>query len=416
MADGRHVLIVTIPEKGHINPVIGVAQHLVAAGHRVEFFSQADFSDQLRRAHLPCPCHTPGSKPSREVPATKGREFAEKLRDAPWLRRWIEHLLLDVVPAQMGPLRELVQTSSPDVVVTDPMVYSAVLVSETERIPWVGVSSSLNPVTPDEWECELTATVCALSEKRRALFAGYGVDCPFKVCDAMSPWLNVVFTTEEYAPRAWSGNDRSFYVGPSRSLGARGDEQDFPWDRLESGKPIAYMSLGSQIYHHPELFSAVAHALSPSEAQLVFAMNELASTDFARSLPGHVLPVHYSPQAQLLERVDLMITHGGANSVMEALDHGCALAQLPICNDQFLQAEFIRRSGAGVVLDAKRPSAETYRKALLPLLDPPGPARTAAKRIARSYAAHDGAKETAQLIEQLAATRSPVMPSLETTS
>lgn len=407
------VLIVTIPEKGHINPLIGVAQHLAGGGHDVEFFSQRDFSDQLRSAGLPSRCHTPvSSVDSQNAPATRGKEFAEKLRDADWLRRWIEHLLLDVVPGQMEPLRAVVRRLEPDVIVTDPMVYSAVLVAEIEKIPWAGVSSSLNPVTPDEWDCELARTVRGLAEKRRRLFGRYGVDCPFKVCDAISPWLNTVFTTEDYAPREWSGNDFSFYVGPSRHVDARGDEQHFPWDRLAEDKPLVYMSLGSQIFYHPQLFAAVAEALQPSVAQLVFAISDLVTTSFARSLPGHVLPVHYSPQTRLLEKADLMITHGGANSVMESLDHGCPLAQLPICNDQFFQAEFIRRSGAGIVLDAENPSPETYRRALLPLLQPDCSQRQAARRIAASYAEKDGAAETAKHIAQLASSRSPLLPAL----
>ena len=179
------------------------------------------------------------------------------------------------------------------------------------------------------------------------------------------------------------------------------------------GRQAAHLQVaGSQIYHHPELFAAVAEAVEPWEAQLVFAVNELVNAPWARSLPDHVLPGHYSPQTSLLARADLMITHGGANSVMEALDHGCPLAQLPICNDQFFQAEFLRRSGAGVVLDPERPSPESYRRELLPLLDRGSPERLAARRIAASYAVQDGAREAAQLIERLASSRSALMPVL----
>ena len=82
MDESPKILIVTIPEKGHINPLMGVAQHLVARGKRVEFFAQADFSAQLQRAGLPCPCHTPqpGARKARAAPPTKGREFVAKLR------------------------------------------------------------------------------------------------------------------------------------------------------------------------------------------------------------------------------------------------------------------------------------------------------------------------------------------------
>jgi MGT family glycosyltransferase len=430
------LLFVTIPEKGHVNPLVGVAQHLVRAGHEVSFFARTDISKQLAAAGVPARCHTPGPAPgsgsgpaapgSGSGPAapgpgpgpaapegfvTRGEEFARKVRDAPWLRRWIATLLVDTVPPQMEPLRRVVREVRPDVMVADPMVYAAVLVAETESIPWAGVSSSLNPVTPDSWTCELTETARALSGARDELFARAGVRGRFKVCDAISPWLNTVFTTTEYVPRSVSGNDFSFHVGPSLPVGARGDEEPFPFDRLRPDRPVVYMSLGSQIYHHPDLFIAAADALVPAGVQLVVAASDLAvDPAFTRRLPAGVVAVRYAPQLALLDRVDAMISHGGANSVMESLSRGRPMVLVPICNDQPLQARFLEASGAGVALPPERFTARACRDAVLPLLAPASPARERAAAIARSYAAAGGAARTAELVVELARTRTPLRP------
>ncbi len=59
----------------------------------------------------------------------------------------------------------------------------------------------------------------------------------------MSPWFNSVLTTELFAPRAASANRYAHYVGPPRVSGARGDETEFPWDRLDA-RPLVYVSSG----------------------------------------------------------------------------------------------------------------------------------------------------------------------------
>ena len=391
--------------------MVGVAQHLAAKGSTIAFCAPGDLAPQLQRAGLACPCFTTRATSSAsEERVTRGSVFAEKVRDAAWLRRWIGMLLIEAAPAQVGPLREIVRDFKPDAMAIDPMVYAAVFVAESKKIPWAGISSSLNPVTPDDWICPLTETVRELAPSRQKLFTDHGVGCRFKVCDAISPWLNTVFTTEAYVPRALSGNDCSFHVGPSLPAGPRGDEEPMDWTRLRPDRPTIYMSLGSQIFYQPRLFQAVVEAIRPDEAQIILSLNDLLDEDFARSLPPHVIAVRYAPQLELLARVEVMINHGGANSVMECLSRGRPMLLLPICNDQHLQARFLERSGAGRALDPDTLTVEKCREALRAMLDSGSTERSRAAEIGKSYAANDGAGRAAELILELARTRQPISP------
>jgi UDP:flavonoid glycosyltransferase YjiC (YdhE family) len=85
-----------------------------------------------------------------------------------------------------------------------------------------------------------------------------------------------------------------------------------------------------------------------------------------------------------------MVTHGGANSVMEALSLGVPLLVTPICNDQPHNAHFVAQSAAGIQLDLQVASATECRAALRSLVAA-GPHREAAARVAASYAERDGA-------------------------
>jgi UDP:flavonoid glycosyltransferase YjiC (YdhE family) len=99
------------------------------------------------------------------------------------------------------------------------------------------------------------------------------------------------------------------------------------------------------------------------------------------------------PQLEVLAHADVMITHGGANSVIEALAHGVPLLVSPICNDQFHQAELVQRAGFGRVLDLHTATPAQCRDALQELLRPEMRARVA------GCMPRDGALRCAELLE-----------------
>ncbi|HEY0273066.1 MAG TPA: hypothetical protein VGC22_07755, partial [Chitinophaga sp.] len=118
----KKILFVTIPEKGHINPMIGIAQHLQAMGYELAFFAQVDISAQLRSAGLQGKVYC-DPLPVNIAPQfiTRGAGFVEKLADKAWLRQWIKTLLIDAVPAQVQLLDTVVKDFAPALLVADPM-------------------------------------------------------------------------------------------------------------------------------------------------------------------------------------------------------------------------------------------------------------------------------------------------------
>ncbi|WMJ74389.1 glycosyltransferase [Cytophagaceae bacterium ABcell3] len=408
MHENKKILIVTIPEKGHINPMIGIAKELQNRGYELAFFAQTNIKEQVVKAGLDVPVFF--NSLDKDGLVTKGKTFVEKLQDKAWLQNWIKTLLIDAVPSQVQVIEDVVKQYCPALIVTDPMVYAAAIVANQHQIPWVGVSSSLNPVTPDKWECDLTMTLQTFAQDRNEIFQKYLQEARFRVSDLISPWLNIVFSTEEYAPRSFSNNTFSFYVGHSFPDGDRGDEQDFPFHLLRKDSKKVYMSLGSQVYYHPKLFAMVQQAMQGSDVQLIFSMNELVHTPFVKTLNENVIAVEYAPQLRLLPHIDLMISHGGANSVMECLAHGKPIALLPICNDQFLQAKFVAYNKAGKIFDTYKATVEDIRAGLHMLLEDDAEERKNALKIADSFARHQGPFEAAVLIEKLFCSRTPLMP------
>ena len=103
------------------------------------------------------------------------------------------------------------------------------------------------------------------------------------------------------------------------------------------------------------------------------------STDAAElgELPVDWLVRDYVPQVRLLGAAAAAVTHGGNNSVTEAIGSGVPLVVLPFSTDQFAGAAAVERSGFGVALDPNAASVDELASAIAQVLglDPDARAR-----------------------------------------
>jgi UDP:flavonoid glycosyltransferase YjiC (YdhE family) len=141
---------------------------------------------------------------------------------------------------------------------------------------------------------------------------------------------------------------------------------------------------------------------------------------FLARAPADAVLCRYAPQLPLLSRVDVVVSHGGANSVVETLRHGLPLLLLPLCNDQHLQARFLDACGAGRVVDPAGIAPadvdasaldDALLRALRALLDDDAPERRRAEEISRSLQAAGGPARVADLVEELGRVRRPLRAS-----
>jgi MGT family glycosyltransferase len=110
----------------------------------------------------------------------------------------------------------------------------------------------------------------------------------------------------------------------------------------------------------------------------------------------------FLPQTSILPQVDLVVTHGGNNTVTEALYFGKPMVVLPLFWDQYDNAQRVHDTGFGVRLDTYGHTRAQLTSAVDTLLaDDELQSRLAAVS-ARLHAA-PGTERAASLIEQLLA-------------
>ena len=115
----------------------------------------------------------------------------------------------------------------------------------------------------------------------------------------------------------------------------------------------------------------------------------------------------FLPQPAVLPQVDLVITHGGNNTVVECFHHGKPMIVLPLFWDQVDNAQRVDETGFGRRLATYSFADEELLGAIDALLAD-APLRRRMAGIAARMQASRGTERAADLIERMALTGAPV--------
>ncbi len=193
-------------------------------------------------------------------------------------------------------------------------------------------------------------------------------------------------------PRMTSSN-RLHPVGPLRS---DHEAEELPF-AVDPDRPFVFMSLGTLQGHRYRLFRAAAVACRQLGVQLLVAHCGGLDRQQEDAL-GATWVTSFAPQRAVLERADLCITHGGLNTVMDALEFATPLLVLPIAFDQPGVSARIVHHGLGLRLSPHFVTAAKMRKAIEILLADPGYAN-GAREVGRSVSAAGGLRKAIEIIE-----------------
>ena len=158
-----------------------------------------------------------------------------------------------------------------------------------------------------------------------------------------------------------------------------------------SEEPIAYVSLGSFLSVRSDVLATVAKALRRLDIRVAFALGS-TPREALGELPASWLVRETLPQVRLLGRSALGVSHGGNNSVTEALTASVPLLLLPLSTDQFAGAAAIEQAGIGEVLDPNAATADEIAAAASRLLALGGVGRGRLDRIGAALVHTPGAQ------------------------
>ncbi len=130
---------------------------------------------------------------------------------------------------------------------------------------------------------------------------------------------------------------------------------------VRRGGTLVYLSLGSLGGADVELMRRLVGELAEAEASFIVSKGPRgAEVELAENMWG----ADMVPQTEVLPLVDAVISHGGNNTVTEAMHFGVPLLVLPLFWDQHDNAQRIAETGFGRRLDPYGFAGGTLRRAL----------------------------------------------------
>src|SRR5438270_5817982 len=113
-------------------------------------------------------------------------------------------------------------------------------------------------------------------------------------------------------------------------------------------RPLVYVTLGTVFNRAPGLLRHVINALADEGMNVVVTTGP--NVDMPATERANVRIVPYLPQAVILPRCDLVVSHGGYNTMMGAVAHGVPSLMLVFGADQPLNGRRVAAAGAGKFL------------------------------------------------------------------
>jgi MGT family glycosyltransferase len=387
-------LLVVPPLTGHVNPTLPVGRELAARGHEVAWTGPREVVEELLPPDAPfLPVTLPG-----ELSASINERAPER-RGLTALKHLIGDFLVPLAHGMLPGVRDAVGQFKPDALLIDQQALAGVAVAETEGLPWA-TSATTSATLYDQMALMPQVQQWADDLQRDFLRTAGLDDAAAAALDLrFSPRLVLVFSTEAFVgPGDYP--DHYAFVGPS--IEARPDDTPFDWGWLDAGDgggPVVLVSLGTLNWHNGgRFFAAAAEALAGMDVRAIV----IAPPSLIGDAPPNVLVTPRVPQLALMPRLDAVVSHGGHNTVCEALAHGLPLVVAPIRDDQPAIADQVVRAGAGVRVAFRRVKADELRGAITTALTDEG-LRAGAARVQASFAAAGGASAAADHLERLSA-------------
>lgn len=171
--------------------------------------------------------------------------------------------------------------------------------------------------------------------------------------------LKLVYTSRLLQPAGQFFDSSHLFLGPL--VGARAREGQ---RAIASGpRPLAYVALGTIFNRNAALLLLVSEALTARGWQVIVAHGDAASEQAAH-WPAHVQSYAFVDQIGVLAQAELFVSHGGMNSVSEALAHAVPMVIIPQGVDQYLVARQTARLGAAVVIERTEVAAASLSAAV----------------------------------------------------
>lgn len=374
-------LVHSLPLAGHANAIAAVASALADRGHEVAWVGPESF---LR----------PLVGPDTTVYPTGMRLYRGAMRDnglTSVKSRW-QGYVTPVTKFMLPTVEAAIRAYQPDLLLVDQHAIAGAIAAHRQKTPWITLApTSMELGDPYRG---LPTVKAWIDDQITGMWAEAGLP-GFPPHDLrFSPHGVFAFTCPMLAGPPPPGVEM---VGAAL---ARRAAVDFPWDQLDPARKHLLVTVGTiSMDMSEDFFGRITAALRPLADRVQPIL--VASPAVIPDPPAGAIIVPQVPMLDLMPRLDAVLTHGGLNTVCEALSHGLPLVVAPIKSDQPINAMQVAAAGAGIRVKFHRASSDQLRAAISAVLDEPS-YRAAAERVREDLRAAGGAEAAAARLAEIA--------------
>ena len=424
----RRLTVLLMPESayGPTNNCIGIGNELLKRGHRVVFAAEASWAGKLTAmgfeedlVDLTAPTAAEGAEQEagafwKEYIKAISPEFAKSTSEQlETVTKPIWEELIAGAKYCEPQLKSIIERCKPDVIVEDNVITFPALLGA--GVPFVRIVSC-NPLEiPGK---DIAPVFSGLAEDDREGWAEFRAEYERTHRDLwneFNEWVQEQGTDPLPDMEFIHTGALNMYVYPEvldytderpldsswlrldSSVRRTETEADIPGEFLDGTKPLIYFSLGSLGSADVKLMRRVIAALAETDYRIIVSKGPLHDEI---TLANNMWGAEFLPQTTIMPNVDLVITHGGNNTVTEAMHFGKPMVLLPLFWDQYDNAQRVHERGAGRRLDTYGFTPEELRATVAELLaDTALRARLTA--MGEGIRARNGLEQAAERIEQL---------------
>jgi UDP:flavonoid glycosyltransferase YjiC (YdhE family) len=373
------VLMTPLDGWGHINCCHGLAEELQNRGHRVVFAVDIAFKDKLRKFGFEEELLSLPNSKSKEVEEYWPKFIEENgkslmSRDASDVMAFCVNLgatkMASDVRAHDHQYRDIIQRVNPDLIITDAYVDSPAITKSGR--PWIWLYSAaplglLNTIKErclppsgsglplhgdkqewDQFKLKLFPAIAKVFTEINEFTVSKGAP-PLEPpsCHPRSPYLNIYLYPQEL-------DYKEVYPLPPNIIRVENfirhtsETFEIPESLRQRPGKLVFLSMGSFGCANLHLMTRVTTILGKSQHKFIVSKGPLHDK---YSLPDNMWGQRFLPQTAILPLVDLVVTHGGNNTVTETFYYGKPMLVLPLFGDQYDNAQRLHETALGLRLN-----------------------------------------------------------------
>lgn len=418
-------LFAPMPFSGHVNPGLPIARELVARGHDVRWYTTPRFRRAIENAG------------ARYVPFYYAMPLDEERIEEMFLDRpksggiaqlrWdVKNIFVDFLPGALRDLANELEREPFDVIVADNAAAVAEAVHTKYDVPWAVYGVSVLTMSSRDtapFGLALPPSTSPMGRLRNRVLNKvvdrviYGAandhNARLRRRMGLPPLGKSIMDFARDADLYLQGSAASFeyprtdmpenvqFIGAPMPQPAADWQRPSWWSELDRHR-VVLVTQGTINNDYDQLIRPAIRALADEGVFVVVTTGSRPPQSIGIDpLPPNVVAEQFIPYAELMPKVDLLVTNGGYGSIQIALAHGVPIVAIGKTEEKPEIANRVEWSGVGAGVKALIPTEAQIRDAVRRVLnDVTFKARANALRYEMSGL--DAATRGADLLEQLA--------------